>query len=267
MQAITLRLFPGGKQKALTLSYDDGRGADRRLVALMNQYGLKGSFHLNADWLGKDSRIAAEEIADLYRGHEVATHGFQHPSFTRVPRDILIAQMVQDRMALEALTDYPVRGHSYPNGCFNESIAEVLATLGIAYARTTKSHGCFELPDKPLLWHPTCHHSDRLLERTREFLELDPRNVPRLFYVWGHSYEFDRENNWDLFERFATAIGGCDDIWYATNIEIIDYLAAFYRLITTYDGSVVFNPSARAVWIHAAGRDYEVAPGQTLSIK
>ena len=29
--------FPGGKHKALTMSYDDGRVSDRRLVALFNQ--------------------------------------------------------------------------------------------------------------------------------------------------------------------------------------------------------------------------------------
>lgn len=32
-------LFDGGKRKVLTLSYDDGTIYDRRLVAMMNEYG------------------------------------------------------------------------------------------------------------------------------------------------------------------------------------------------------------------------------------
>ena len=36
--------FPGGRHKALTLSYDDGRQEDRRLIGLLNHYGLKGTF-------------------------------------------------------------------------------------------------------------------------------------------------------------------------------------------------------------------------------
>ena len=40
--------FPGGKHKVLTMSYDDGRDSDVRLVGIFNQYGIKGTFHLNS---------------------------------------------------------------------------------------------------------------------------------------------------------------------------------------------------------------------------
>ena len=40
--------FPGGKRKALVLSYDDGRVEDRRLVEIFNRHGLRGTFHLNS---------------------------------------------------------------------------------------------------------------------------------------------------------------------------------------------------------------------------
>ena len=38
--------FPGGKHKALTLSYDDGRIQDRKLVEIFNRYGLRATFNL-----------------------------------------------------------------------------------------------------------------------------------------------------------------------------------------------------------------------------
>ena len=40
--------FPGFKQKALTLSYDDGIRQDKRLIAIMQKYGLKGTFNINS---------------------------------------------------------------------------------------------------------------------------------------------------------------------------------------------------------------------------
>lgn len=39
--------FPGGKKKALTLSYDDGVEQDIRLIDIMKKNGLKGTFNLN----------------------------------------------------------------------------------------------------------------------------------------------------------------------------------------------------------------------------
>ena len=40
--------FPGGKKKALTLSYDDGVEQDIRLIDIMKKNGLKGTFNLNS---------------------------------------------------------------------------------------------------------------------------------------------------------------------------------------------------------------------------
>ena len=44
---IQFNVFPGGKKRVVTFSYDDGHPNDARLVALFNKYGVKGTFHLN----------------------------------------------------------------------------------------------------------------------------------------------------------------------------------------------------------------------------
>ena len=67
-------LYPQGRPKALTMSYDDGVTQDRRLVAIFNRYGIRGTFHLNSALLGTGNRIQPEEVADLYAGHEVSCH-------------------------------------------------------------------------------------------------------------------------------------------------------------------------------------------------
>lgn len=69
--------FPGFLDKAVTLSYDDGRPADERLVAVMNAHGLKGTFNLNSFRL--DDALS-DRVKNLYlpTGNEIAVHGFYH---------------------------------------------------------------------------------------------------------------------------------------------------------------------------------------------
>ena len=48
--------YPGGKHKALTMSYDDGKQEDLRLVEIFNRYGIKGTFHINSGLIGLDEQ-------------------------------------------------------------------------------------------------------------------------------------------------------------------------------------------------------------------
>lgn len=267
MVSIARNLFPGGKQKAVTLSYDDGTIHDRRLVDIFNRHGLKSSFHLNSGLFGND-RLSAEEISDLFRGHEISAHSVDHPSLALLPAEQIAVQLLDDRRALEALAGYPVRGMSYPNGSFTKEIAARLPGLGIEYARTTLSHGGFHLPEDPLRWHPTCHHKQDLMAKTEEFLLPQRSKNPLLFYVWGHSYEFDRENNWDLIECFGARLAeASDSIWFATNIEVIDYMKALQQLRVSVDGHFVQNLSHLPVWISANREPHEIAPGEMLRVE
>ena len=44
---IQYHVYPGGKKRVVTFSYDDGSKNDARLIALFNKYGVLGTFHLN----------------------------------------------------------------------------------------------------------------------------------------------------------------------------------------------------------------------------
>lgn len=267
--------FPNGRRKALTLSYDDGRIEDRRLVSIFNRYGLKATFHLNSGYLeGKDieeesrygKRISAGEAAALYQGHEIACHTVTHPTMERTPFSNLIGQIMEDRMALERLAGYPVCGFSYPNGSSSDEIKGLLKNLGIEYARTVGNTDGFAMPKDFMEWKATCHHSHRLLELTEEFLSRDKDQLLELMYVWGHSYEFTRDDNWELIEEFAAKAGGRKEIWYAANIEIVRYKQAFDRLIFMADSSAVYNPSSISVWLDVDGSVIEAVPGKITNI-
>lgn len=257
--------FPEGKAKALTMSYDDGKWADERLVELFNRHGIRGTFNLNYGLMERPERIDKDRIRQLYEGHEVATHTMTHPTIARCPLTETAKEVLEDRIGLESLVGYPVRGHAYPNGSYNEEVKTLLGSLGIAYGRTAMwESGSMELPTDPMEWNGTCHHNYHLMDYARTFAEFQKKQYLKCLYVWGHSYEFDRDDSWGLMEEFCTYMGGREDIWYATNIEIIDYMEAGRRLQYGAAGDFVYNPSAQTVWISVDDVPLAVAGGQTV---
>ena len=255
--------FPGGRHKVLTMSYDDGREADRRLVEIFDRHGIRGTFNLNAGIQDDPRRVPAAEYPTLYKNHEIACHTYLHPTIERCPMEQVARQILQDRIELEAVTGAPVRGMAYPNGSYSKQIMDLLPMLGIKYSRVVPTTGGFAMPENFYAWAGTCHHDQHLVERGKEFLELHKTQYLYLMYVWGHSYEFTNHDNWDVMEDFCAMVEGKDDIWYATNIEIVDYMEAASRLQFTAAGDKVFNPSACPVWVEVDREKVEI-PGGTL---
>ena len=82
----------------------------------------------------------------------------------------------------------------------------------------------------------------------------------------GYSYEFEANDNWQVIEVFAESVGDREDIWYATNIEIYDYVEAYRKLVYSMDGHRVFNPTSVSIWLEAENVLYCVAPGEQIAI-
>lgn len=256
--------FPGGKHKVLTMSYDDGRQEDKRLVEIFNQYGIKGTFHVNSGLTHNENRIPQAEWKDVYQGHEVSCHTVTHPTIARCPLPQVASQILEDRRLIERAVRYPVRGMSYPNGSYTQEIVDMLPGLGIEYCRIVGSSHDFAMPENYLTWKSTCHHNDNLLEDGKRFTELFKTQYLYMMYVWGHSYEFPRDNNWDMMEEFCRMAGGREDTWYATNIEIVDYMKAAANLKFSMDGDMVYNPGASSVWIRVNDVITEISGGAIL---
>ena len=104
-------LFPGGVRRALTMSYDDGMEYDCRLVEIFNQSGIRGTFHLNSGRLGEKERVRPEDVAGLYKNHEVSVHTVNHPYLTQIPDAQVLEEILEDKERLEELCGYPVRGN------------------------------------------------------------------------------------------------------------------------------------------------------------
>lgn len=270
-------LFPGGRHLAVTLSYDDGVSSDARLISIMKKHGLKGTFNLNGGCMtgngslrGKEYiyRLKAEEVREVYKGMEIAIHGYTHPFFEQLPMDRAVYEVTKDRETLEPLAGYPVRGMAYPFGTHNCAVEDMLEQVGVVYSRTTVSTERFDLPARFITWNPTCHHNNpHLFDLCDHFLhDANHYNRCKLFYLWGHSYEFALNDNWNVIERFCETMGDREDVWYATNMEIYRYLTAQQQIEASLDGSMLYNPSATDVWFLKDDQPLCVPAGQLTRV-
>ena len=259
-------LYPQGKKKACTFSYDDGQVFDRRLVELFQKYNLKGTFHLNAGTLNEDGFISETEVKALYIEQEVSCHGYTHPYLTHLSLAEIVYEITEERKKLESLVCYPVRGMSYPFGVYSEQVIKVLSGLCMEYSRTVEDTNSFALPGNWMEWHPTCHHNQLTDTLINQFLNPPEYSNLPLLYVWGHSFEFEREKSWVLFEEKCSRLAECNDVWFATNIEIKDYITAVRGLVFSADCKMIFNPYATTVWIKNGNEVIEVEPGNTVTI-
>ena len=276
--------FPNGKAKAITLSYDDGCKDDVRFLETINKYGLKCTFNL----VGKDikeERILSNDFireSILAKGHEIANHGYYHRAQNKIRSIEGIRDIIDCRIALENEFGIIIRGMAYPDCALlpdkepiaYERIQGYLDELGIAYARNcTGDNDGFNLPDNWLNWLPSAHHNNpKIMEYIDKFLSLDVSSqyisarTPKLFYMWGHSFEFEGRGNWDHLEKICKRLSGHDDIWYATNIEIYDYVQAYNSLVYSADGATVYNPTLFTIWFDVDKRLFCIKPGETIKL-
>lgn len=260
--------FPGGKHFAVTFSYDDGDKADRRLVEIFNNYGMKATFNLIPSRFDGETVVSSGEVSSLYAGHEIACHTYSHPHLERLPLTGQVREISLCRAALEQLSGGIVRGMATPYGGKNSDTVAAMNALGIAYCRNAGVSGGLSVPADFLDWTPSCHHTGApaVIEKFRSEWIHQPWQYGGLLFIWGHSFEFDRANNWELAEQICSSLAGIDDIWFATNIEIYDYITAQRSLVISCDGDVIFNPSAVDVWVSQNGSPICIKGGETIRL-
>ena len=228
-----------GKRKAITFSYDDGVLQDRRLIKLLNKYGLRATFNLNSGLLSQPGRLVRggisvahckwepSEVMRIYPPHEIAGHTITHPTLTKVEDDAeVIRQVEADRVNLSELAGYDVVGMAYPCGGVNndDRVAELIKNnTGVKYSRTITTNGSFDLQKNLFRFNPTAYHLDfeKMMSLGERFIEMDV-DKPQILYIWGHSFEMDlASENWVRLEEFFKLISGRNDIFYGTNKEVL----------------------------------------------
>ena len=220
-----------GKMKAVTFSYDDGIIQDKRLAEIFDSYGMKCTFNLNSGVMTEESawecngkpthRMKADDLPEIYKGHEVACHFLTHPHPFALTDDELDFEISEDIKNLETIFGQKIIGAAYPYGEYDKRVKTALMNNGIKYCRTVWDTEGFAPQTNLLEFRPTCHHdNERIFELAKQFVEAETKE-PMLFYVWGHSYELDGYDHWKHIERLCEYLSGRNDIFYGANAQCL----------------------------------------------
>ena len=230
------RTYPGGKKKAFNITYDDGVLQDERFVALLNKYGIKGTFNLNSRLMQEEfswthpcgmevKRLSADKAKHLYDGHEIASHTLTHPYMQGLSDEELYRQLKADKDNLEALFGTEVVGFAVPFDYYDDRIADCAKACGFRYARMSECTGNFAPCTDAYHWKTGIYHIDAgLTDFVADF--LNTREELAVCQIVGHSYDLDAENLWGTMELICAAVSKCDDIWLCTNAELAEFLSS-----------------------------------------
>lgn len=256
LKAVTFSFDDGVEQDKRLIKLFDKYGLKGTFNINSGLLGLKGSLErtiFGVTGAVSHNKIPLDEIKQVYENHEVAVHTVTHPTLRELPDDRIISEVLEDTVALEKITGNKVYGMAYPNsyGPPDKVLFEKLTgtkyvpsegdklfyknehrvsdlirnNTDLYYGRTTVSTHSFDLQENLLEFNPTVAHREveERIELAKHFVELET-DKPQLYYIWGHSFEFDiSEKEWEDFERLCEFLSNRDDIYYGTNDQVFKY--------------------------------------------
>lgn len=229
-----MNLFPGGKKKAFNITYDDGVLQDVRFVELLNKYGVKGTFNLNSELMQQEfswthpngmevKRLSPEAALHLYDGHEIASHTLTHPYMHDLSEEEIFRQMQEDKTNLERLFSREVKGFAVPFDYYDDRIANCAQKCGFEYSRMSDLIGSYKPWTDWYHWKAGIYHIEpNLTNYVADYLNTDEELA--VCQIVGHSYDLDAENLWGTMELIFAAVSSRDDIWFCTNLELVEFL-------------------------------------------
>lgn len=239
----------------VTTSWDDGDVHDIRLSNLLSRYGIKGTFYISKSY--RTQRLTDQEIREISESHEIGAHTLTHPDLRTLTPEEKEREIIGGKQWLEELLGHSVDTFCYPKGFYDDSALLIVKNVGFLMARTT-SLGSITYKDNPFQLDTTIqvypfplrklnkkqYYFGKLLqpyiERSPELLKL---GVPSLsmyswltmakatfdialqkgevFHLWGHSWEIEKYDMWDEFEKLLQYISNRKNCTYITNGELL----------------------------------------------
>lgn len=250
------KLYHNGKQKAFNVTYDDGVIQDFKFVNLLNKYSVVGTFNLNSKltmdqftWKHesglKVKRLKKEEIIRLYDGHEIASHSLTHPMLPDLDYKAVMYELTEDKKNLAAWFQREIKGFAYPFGPYNEITTQCVKEAGFTYARIGEETEDYSFSKNPLIWKASFYH---IVPGLENFVHKFSESIDELALcqIVGHTYEFDVYNMWDKIEKILSFISKEKDIWFASTIDIVEYLEAMKKIEIT--NQKIINHSEKDLW-------------------
>lgn len=112
--------------KEIALTFDDGYSEEkiRKIVAKLNEHGVKGTFFFVGSYMASNKEIIKEVESD---GHLVVSHSFSHPDFTRLTEKGIVGEIENTKIAYTKATDKKIPPYFRPPyGAYNDKVLNIL---------------------------------------------------------------------------------------------------------------------------------------------
>jgi hypothetical protein len=219
---VTLADYPGGAKMAAVLSWDDGIPQDKPAAELMHRHGWRATFFFN-----HHSPMVERwrELEDL--GMEIGSHSWSHPFYPLQSPSRCCDESVLMRRFLESKVNHPVISFAYP---FNYGPAfDVDGDYVLRAQRDAGYLSCRSTLNGPLaldsLGDPLAMRTNGHFLIGRHKIEAEWQRAARtklgVFYLWGHTYEIARDEDWKSFEDLLRCYGRRAEAWYASQGDLM----------------------------------------------
>ena len=213
----------------ITTSWDDGAITDIKLAQLLLKYNIPATFYIPLQNTERKV-ISKKDIKWLSQNFEIGGHTSSHKDLTTLNHHDAVNEVSIGKKEIEQIIGAEIKGFCYPKGKVNEFIKQIVGLSGFQFARTTELFGSV-IGDKLRL--PTTVHAYNhnpviyamhgvkrklffnLLKNRKLSLKWDELALVSLdyclknnevFHLWGHSWEIDKNNDWDRLEYVLSAI-------------------------------------------------------------
>ncbi|MBS3055140.1 MAG: polysaccharide deacetylase family protein [Candidatus Aenigmarchaeota archaeon] len=213
-----------------TTSWDDGNKLDLKLSKILLEHGIKGTFYIPISW--KFRSLQDKEVKKLSKNFEIGSHSVSHSDLTKLPSRQLNHEILKSKKELEEIIRKEVNSFAYPFGKVNGKILDSVKAHYL-FARTAKELQT-DFPTDLL----NCGFSVSITNRPRRMfvssgvfglrngfrwdkiarkLFLAAMKNDGVFHLQGHSWEIEKEKNWDKLIDFFDFISKFDDVMFIDN--------------------------------------------------
>jgi peptidoglycan/xylan/chitin deacetylase (PgdA/CDA1 family) len=231
------------KKIVVTTSWDDGHILDLKLSNLLTKYNIKGTFYISPKdrEIKEKDRLTPDQILKVAENFEIGAHTMTHPSLTMVSDEVAKEEIVHSKNYLESVLNKKVNSFCYPRGSYYKKHKSIVKDAGFKVARTVKRYAEdtgkdeYEIPTTVQAYR---HFSDakKILKEVgpskfvKSYLNWDVLSTTMfdkvlkkggVFHLWGHSWEIEKNNDWNRLEKVLQYISNHPKVKYVTNFELL----------------------------------------------
>ena len=244
-----------GRELWVTTSWDDGYPLDMRLAALLQRYGVRGTFYVPIR--SQLPVITPAQIRELAAQFDIGGHTVSHVQLDRIPAQSAREEIFESNRRIEDITGARCAMFCPPSGRYRRAHVRDAREAGYIGLRTVElmsvaypssRDGLVMLPATVQLYRHNAstylknackrgrwknfeiflrHAKGRDLVEATETLLEHLSEAGGVLHLWGHSWELEHSSLWGALESILKLLWSCRDrCRFVSNAELCARFAA-----------------------------------------